>query len=133
MLDGLERNDRVDAGRRKREGRGAALGKAKVRAIQVRFGRMRDRRLIDVDADDALGNLAEQRAAITFAAGDVEDTLAGDKAARESVAVPVLMRDLAFCSRHKSFAGEFQRMRHEVLGLPQAAATRAGGGSKPGF
>jgi hypothetical protein len=73
---------------------------------------MRDRGGVDVHADNATGDFAQQRTAVPFAASDVKDAASGYESAREKVSMPVLVRDLALGSRHESFAGEFERIWH---------------------
>ena len=48
----------------------------------------------------------EQRGAVAFAASGVEHALAGREAARESVAVPVLVGNFAAAARQETLAGE---------------------------
>ena len=133
MLDGFERNDRIEACRRERQRGDAATDKAERRAIGLRFGGMRDRRCIDVDADDGVGYLADKRASVTFAAGDVEYPSPHGKPARKNVAVPVLVRDLAFGSRHEPLASEFEGIRHRFFGVPRPPRRRGQGGEEPGI
>ena len=73
---------------------------------------MRDRCGVDIHTGNAAGDFAQQRTAVSFAAGGVEDAASGYESAREKIAVPVLIRDLALGSRHESFAGEFERIWH---------------------
>jgi hypothetical protein len=68
---------------------------------------MRDRCCVDVDADDGDRDFAQQCAAVTFAARDVENAPSSQEPSGEKVAMPVLVRNLAFGSRHKSLAGEW--------------------------
>ena len=67
---------------------------------------MRDRRHVEVDAHGALRYGPEQRGAVAFAASGVEHALAGREAARESVAVPVLVGNFAAAARQETLAGE---------------------------
>ena len=131
MLDGFERNDRIEACRRERQRGDAATDKAERRAIGLRFGGMRDRRCIDVDADDGVGYLADKRASVTFAAGDVEYPSPHGKPARKNVAVPVLVRDLAFGSRHEPLASEFEGIRHRFSVCRDRGNDGAQGGEEP--
>src|SRR5689334_9425946 len=94
MLDGLERYDGVDRCVGQRQGGGAARGKAQVSGSVALRG-MRDRGRLDVDAHDVRGRCREQGTAVALAARDVRDPAARAEAAREGVAMPVLVRDLA--------------------------------------
>src|SRR5437867_7395664 len=62
--------------------------------------------MVDVDTVNMDGDCGEQRRAIAFAAGDIEDCLTGHEGPGERISVPVLVRDLARALGQESFAGE---------------------------
>src|SRR3989442_13345282 len=62
--------------------------------------------MVDVDTVNMDGDRGEQRRAIAFAAGDIEDCLTGHEGPGERISVPVLVRDLARALGQESFAGE---------------------------
>src|SRR5437762_12522963 len=82
---------------------------------------MGNRCSVDVDADNGARHLAQQRTSVTFAARDVENATSGQESSRENVAMPMLVRNLTFCSRNKSFAGEWESCRHCVTDPPARA------------
>src|SRR5690606_36249564 len=70
---------------------------------------VRDGCRVDVDADDIGGHLREQRRAVAFAAGRIEHAPTGGEAAREGVAMPVFVPNLAHAFGREAFASERQR------------------------
>jgi hypothetical protein len=84
-----------------------------------------------VDAGDVRRLAREQRRAVSLAAGDVEHALAGDEAAREVIAMPVLDPDLALHARDEALAGEGQVVAGAVVGVhrrhPRRRMTRRAG------
>ena len=96
----------------------AALPSAKLKIGQCRVtgSRVGDCSGIDVDPRHAAGDCCQQRAAVPFPAGHIEDALRLDMAPRECVAMPVLVRDLAGNSRDKALAGEFEVGGHRLEG-----------------
>ena len=82
-------------------------------ATRTRLARMRDRRGVDVDAGDVGRRVGEERAAVAFAARDVEHAPAGDVAPRERVAMHVLVDDLAADAGDEALAGEFEVGGHD--------------------
>jgi hypothetical protein len=54
----------------------------------------------------------DERAAITLAAGDVEDDAAGDHRRDEMIAMPMLVPDLTGGPRDKALTGERKRIIH---------------------
>jgi hypothetical protein len=91
MLQRLQRHDEVDAGVAHRDGGGAALAKTQMIA-GIGGGGMLHRTRIDIDADDAGGDLCQQRAAIALARRDIEHIGAGGQLAGHKI--PVEMFDL---------------------------------------
>jgi hypothetical protein len=112
VLDRLERDDHVDAGVRQRQLGGRALHERQVADRPVGLARMRDRRLVDVDAGHLAGDGREQRAAVAFAAGGVQHALPVRVSARVRIAVDVLVDDLAPDAGDEALAGERQVVRH---------------------
>ena len=108
MLDGLERHHDVHArvGQRQR-GRGArreaqvGMRRSCAAACATACG-------VDVDARHVGGRAGEQRAAVAFAARDVQTRRPATKRRGERIAVPVLVRDLAELARHEALAGELE-------------------------
>jgi hypothetical protein len=121
VLDRLERDDEVDAARSDRNRRDGRLGE---REVSRRIGRtrVRDRRAVDVHADDVDRHLREKRAAVALSAGRVEHAPSRREPPRERVAMHVLVDDLAGDAGDEPFAGEFEfcGYRHAV----STAATR---------
>ena len=119
VLDRLEGHDGVDAGVGQRQRSRGAFDEPQVRQRDHRIARMRDRRRIHVDAHDACRARRQQRAAVALAAGDVSDPATGDEVARERIAMPMLLRNLALDAGHEALTGEFERVGRHGAGTSQ--------------
>ena len=108
MFDRLERHDEVRARCRQRQRGHRGLGELEVRP-RVARARVRDRRGRDVDAGHARRALREQKAAVTLAAGGVDDPLAVREGCDRGVAMPVLVPDRTAHFRQEALAGERER------------------------
>ena len=122
MLDRLERDDRIEARVGKRQRCAIGLSKLEVRDRRVPGSCMIHRGGLDVGARHRGGAGREERAAVPFAAGDVEHAEARDERGREMVAMPVLVPDLAGGARNESLAREFEVLAHCSAILPVAPA-----------
>ena len=105
MLDGLERDDEVDAGIGERQGRAGTLDVAEV-GRDVAGARVRDRVGGDVDPHDLARAAGEDVAAIAFAAGGVEHGETAGERLDEAIAMPMLVPDRAGHFGREAFAGE---------------------------
>src|SRR5436189_6259743 len=81
---------------------------------------------MEVDSHDVGGRLAQQRTAVTLAAGDVKNATSGNVPLREKISMPVFVRDLAFGTRHKTFTGELEGNSHRVGRRPPPRFRRRG-------
>ena len=101
---------------------------AQPRALAVRGAGVRDRRDVDVDADRARSHGRQQRGAVALAARGVEHAPARDEAPRESVAMPVLVGDLAGTpGRKRSPVNSGSEAKWQVAALKAGGAVNAGG------
>jgi len=121
VLERLEADDDVEARIGEIERGRIGFLVAQVRPRAVALACVRDRRIVEIDADDFERAVGEQRRSVTLAARAVEHALALNQAARERIAVPVLVPDLAHALGREAFAGERQG---EGIGSGHAEAAR---------
>ena len=128
VLEGLERNDEVERGVGQHMQRGCVgLLVAQVRSPGVARAGMRHRRVGDVHAQHAGGDVGQQRGTVALAAGGIEHPAPARKTARPRIAVPVFVPDLAHALGREAFTGEFQGLAHDTVPAraPVSCAARA--------
>src|SRR5438477_11805750 len=106
MLDGFERDDDVDGSVGQRQLGTGAFDKTHACTVAIPRARMRDRWPVDVDTHHIRRHLAQQGGPVAFAACRVEHALAASEAARERVAMPMLVCDFASAAGKEALAGE---------------------------
>ena len=107
MLDGLERYHAVDTGVVERQGVTGSGNEAQLRPSLIAASLMRDRGMVDIDADDLGRRAREQPAAVAFAACGIEHPLARYGRQRDAIAVPMLVPDRAPGFGREAFTGEW--------------------------
>ena len=94
MLDRFERDDEVHARVGERHARDGSGLEPDLPVLAIARARLRNDLRVDVDANDALRDIGEQSAAVAFATRGVEHAASVRVAARERVAMAMLIRDL---------------------------------------
>src|SRR5215471_953374 len=106
MFDGLEGDDKVDAGIGERQRRACALDVAHVRPVAVACPRVIDGLIVAVDANDRFGGGAEEPASVPLPACRIEYALAASGGEHRAVAMPVFVPDRTLLLGGEAFAGE---------------------------
>src|ERR1700674_1349263 len=107
MLDGLERYHAVDTGVIERQGVTGSGNEAQIRPSLIAACRLRDRGMVDIEADRLRRPGPQQPPRGAFAACGIEHPLARDGRQRDAIAVPMLVPDRAPGFGREAFTGEW--------------------------